>query len=454
MGEGVGLLLILLLAIVFIVIATSRWKIHPFIVLIVAAYGVALASGLPFTEVEGLLREGFGKLVSYIGLIIIFGTLIGTLLEKSGAAIVLAEAIIKILGKRYPGVAMSMIGYIVSIPVFCDSAYIILSSLKKSIAERTASSPIMMSVALATGLFVSHTLIPPTPGPIAAAGNLGLDSELGLVIIAGLAISIVPLVAGYLWASWIGGRLDASTSPCSVPVNHSISQPEERYTSLPKLSTAVWPILAPILFIAMGSIAAYPGATWFSAPVQSLLLVLGKPLNALFIGFILSLRLLPEWSKVTLGDWMGQGLQTAGNILLITGAGGAFGHILQATPIGQYLGATLVQYELGLLLPFIVSAALKTSQGSSTVAMVTTSALVAPLLVTLGLDTTIGMVLTVMAIGAGAMTVSHANDSFFWVVAEFSDMTVETAYKCFTVATFIQGSSTLISLCIISALWL
>jgi GntP family gluconate:H+ symporter len=151
------------------------------------------------------------------------------------------------------------------------------------------------------------------------------------------------------------------------------------------------------------------------------------------------MRLLPNFSTETLTGWFEERLKSAATIIIITGAGGVLGTVLKATPIGAYLGDTLTQFNLGIFGAFIIAAALKSAQGSSTVALVTTSALVAPLMVTLGLDSEIGRVLTVMAIGAGAMTVSHTNDSYFWVVSQFSGMDVSTAYKSFTVATLIQG---------------
>jgi GntP family gluconate:H+ symporter len=162
------------------------------------------------------------------------------------------------------------------------------------------------------------------------------------------------------------------------------------------------------------------------------------------IGLFFAFALLPQFNKDTLSGWVGDGLKDAAIIIMITGAGGAFGTVLSSTPIGDYLGSSLTTLNIGILVPFIIAASLKTAQGSSTVALVTTSALVAPLLPALGLASVIGRVLTVMAIGAGAMTVSHANDSFFWVVAEFSGMDVSTAYKSQTIATLIQGIATIV----------
>ena len=207
MGEVGHLLTVLLVAVGFIVIATSVLKWHPFIVLLLASYGIGFGAGMDPLSIGATIRAGFGSILGYIGIIIILGTLIGTILERTGAAITMANAVLRVLGDRFPGLTMSIMGYVVSIPVFCDSGYVILSSLKHALVERAKVPAVMMSVALATGLFASHTLIPPTPGPIAAAGNLDLSDKLGLVIMAGILVSFSAMAAGYLWATIVGKRL-------------------------------------------------------------------------------------------------------------------------------------------------------------------------------------------------------------------------------------------------------
>lgn len=441
MVQGPALIIILILAILFIVLATSKLKLHPFISLLLAAYGIGFAAGMPVLEIGETIRNGFGSILTYIGIVIILGTIIGTILEKSGAAITMADTVLKVVGEKHPGIAMSIIGYIVSIPVFCDSGFVILSSLKKSLAKRTKTSAVMMSVALATGLYATHTFVPPTPGPIAAAGNLGLDSKLGLVILVGIFVSLVGMIAGYVWAKIAGKKYRSKEDTEEFAMSYE--EIKKQYGKLPSPWKAFAPIFVPIILIALGSIATFPTMPFGEGTLYTLFAFLGKPINALFIGFFFSLLLLPKMNESTLSGWVGEGLKSAAIIIMVTGAGGALGGVLKATNIGNYLGEALSTLHLGIFLPFIIAAALKTAQGSSTVALVTTSALVAPLLGNLGLDSTMGSVLTVMAIGAGAMTVSHANDSFFWVVAEFSGMDVSTAYKSQTVATLIQGLVTM-----------
>ncbi|MCJ7690288.1 MAG: GntP family permease, partial [Clostridiaceae bacterium] len=199
MVQGPMLIVILLLAIVFIVVATSKLKLHPFLSLIIASYGLAFAAGVPMDKIAGFISAGFGGTLTSIGLVILAGVIIGTILEKSGGAIKMAEVVIKAVGEKRPTVAMSIIGFIVSIPVFCDSGFVILSSLNKSLAKKTKTSLVAMSVALSTGLYATHTLIPPTPGPIAAAANLKLDN-LFLVILVGFFVAIPAVVIGNVFA--------------------------------------------------------------------------------------------------------------------------------------------------------------------------------------------------------------------------------------------------------------
>lgn len=434
------LILILLAVIGFIVIATTKFKLHPFLALISAAFIAAFAYGLPADSIAKTITSGFGGILGYIGLVIVLGTIIGVILEKSGAAITMADSVIRILGDRFPTLTMTIIGYIVSIPVFCDSGFVILNSLKESLAKRLRTSSVAMSVALATGLYATHTFVPPTPGPIAAAGNLGLESNLGLVIGVGVFVAAVAALAGMLWANRFKDVAPDNIDEAHQELNQDWKALKESYGKLPTAGQAFSPIFVPILFICLGSIAKFPSYPLGQGIVFDVLAFLGQPLVALFIGLLLSIRLLKSDDKAEeFGQRISQGITSAAPILLITGAGGAFGAVLKATELGSYLGETLSSYGVGIFMPFIVAAALKTAQGSSTVALVTTSALVAPMLALLGLDTEMGRVLTVMAIGAGAMTVSHANDSFFWVVSQFSRMSVGLAYRAQTTATLIQG---------------
>ncbi len=430
-------LVFFILSVVLIIFATARYKVHPFIALLLAAYLVAIGGGIPAAGAAMIIGEGFGKIMGQIGLVIVFGTIIGVFLERSGAALRIAEMVLKTFGKRHPALAMTMIGYFISIPVFCDSAYIILSSLRDSVQYRTKASPVALSIALATGLYATHTLVPPTPGPIAAAGNLGLNDSLGLVILAGLVIAIFSALTGYLFAVFSGKRADKepeTTSPFTLEEKHR----------MPGSLISILPVLIPVFLIAAGSLIKllFPGDHGI---LINALLFLGSPLTALFAGFLTALFLVPAGEGKKVVEWIQEGIKSSASILIITGAGGAFGYVLSETGIGTWMGNELSGYSMGIFLPFLMAALIKTAQGSSTVALVTVSALIAPMLPSLGLDSTWGRVLAVMATGAGAMTVSHANDSFFWVVTQFSGMDLRSGYRYLTVATLAMGVVTILA---------
>ncbi len=437
--SGPLLLLLLVVAVVFIIVATARWKIHPFLVLLVAAYGLGLSAGLPASETVTAITNGFGGTIGYIGIVIAAGTMIGVILERSGAALVMAEAVLGWTGRAHAALAMGFTGAVVSVPVFCDSGYVILSPLNRALAARSGAPVATFAVMLSMGLYTTHVFVPPTPGPIAAAGELGAD--LGLVILLGLVTTVPVLLAVYAFALYMGRRIvleppAEETAVEEVVVAPTVPPPSKGLTFLP--------ILVPMVLIAAQSVAAWPTAPLGDAVLAQGLRFLGNPNTALLLGTGLAIWIARAHGPQVYGAWMGDALKTAGPIILITGAGGALGRVLRETPIGDYLGTTLGGLDLGLfsiLLPFLLAAALKTALGSSTVAIITTAALAGPALGTLGLAEGLGPVLATLAIGAGAMTVSHANDSYFWVVSQFSGMTVPQAYRLQTIGSAVAGGA-------------
>jgi gluconate:H+ symporter, GntP family len=444
MTQSFWLLAVLLISVLFIILGTTRLRLHPFLVLLAASYITGALAGLPLNDIAVAIARGFGDIMAYIGIVIVLGTIIGVILEKSNAAIKLAELVLKVVGKRFPALAMSLIGYIVSIPVFCDSAYVILSSLKKSLVLKTGKPSVALSIALATGLYATHTFVPPTPGPIAAAGNLGLENQLGLVILIGMPVAAIAMLAGYAWASFAGRKYKTSED------YESFDGSLQEAIILPSATKSLLPILLPIALIAIRSIITWPSLPQGNSVIHTFFSFAGQPVNALFIGLLCAFMLFPTFNRKTLTGWIEDGIKAAAPILLITGAGGAYGAILRETMIGDTLGRMLAEYRLGIFLPFIIAAAFKTAQGSSTVSLVATSALIAPLLASIGLDSLNGKLLAVMATGAGAMTISHANDSFFWVVTQFSGMDVKTGYKSHTVASLIQGITSMVFIFLLS----
>jgi len=437
------LIAMIVLSVVLIVVLTAVFKVHPFLSLLAGAFFVGITTGMPLLTVVENVNEGFGGLMKGIGLVIVAGTIIGVILEKSGAAYRMAEVVLRLIGEKRPQLAMSIIGYIVSIPVFCDSGFIILSSLKKALAKRAKVAIASMAVALATGLYATHTLVPPTPGPIAAAGNIGAEGYLGTIILIGLIVAIPAVVVGYLWAVKVGTKISV---PEDVEDNGlDYDEIVKSFGQMPSTFKAFLPIVLPIVLIGIGSVAKL---TMAEGGFNNFLQFLGAPSVALLFGVLAAFLLLPKWNEETLTKWIGEGLKEAAPILLITGAGGAFGKVISNSGVADLIGKMNFDALAGgaffLLVPFIIAAALKTAQGSSTAALVITSTLVAPLLPAMGIEGAIPLALVVMAVGAGAMTVSHVNDSFFWVVTEFSGMKVTDAYKAQTMATLLQGVTTIV----------
>jgi len=423
------ILIALVIVVILMVIAASKFKFHPFLSLLLAAIVMGFVGGLNESEVTTVLMNGFGKTLGSIGIIIAFGTIIGAYLEKSGGAKTLANWTLKTIGKKHSTLAMNITGFIVSIPVYCDSGFIILSSLNKAISKSSRIPLAVLGVSLAAGLYATHVFVPPTPGPLAATA--ALDADLGLVILLGLVVAIPVALSGYIWAKYLEKHFDYTSND----LKEEKVNPEQ----LPKTSTSFIPILVPIILIALKSISSYPTHPFGDGSIAGFFNFIGNPIIALLIGVFLAFNLKPRKNKDTHFNWVSSGLKEAGTIILITGAGGAFGAILQATGLGDIIGKSFSDFNLGLLLPFIIAAILKSAQGSSTVSIITTAAIMAPILEPFGLASVLGRALTVLSIGAGAMTVSHLNDSFFWVVAQFSGMNTTTALKSQTISTLIQG---------------
>ncbi|MCH1538481.1 MAG: GntP family permease [Flavobacteriaceae bacterium] len=424
-------LLALSLAIIWIVFGTTRFKLHPFLVLLSSSIFLAIATGVPLPELPSILGKGFGKTIQSIGLLIIFGTIIGVILEVSLATQTLALVLLKGLQRLPLPYAVSCIGYLVSIPVFCDSAFVILSSLNKSLSKRTKTPLVALTVALSTGLFAPHVLVPPTPGPLAAAANLELEN-LFLLIIYGGILAFILIIAGASYAYFLAKRLpyEETKSP--------IKQEESELSNLPSFKKSIAPIVIPIVLMAFGTfisfIEFYSNLKW----LHQLLKTLCSPVFALGIGMLFSFRLL-EKSTGKISNLVQKGIVVAAPILVITGMGGTLGLIIQQLPLTEFVEQSLTDTGWGLLIPFLIAAILKTSQGSSTVAIITASSIAFPLLGVLGLDYEIGKIWVILSIGVGSMTVSHANDSYFWIVSQMGGLDIKTAYKHHTFGTFIQG---------------
>ena len=428
------LIVLLFIAVIFIIITTSRLKWHPFFSLLVAAFGFGAFSGtMSLEDVVKSVNSGFGNTIGFIGIVIIAGSIIGKFLEKSGGAFTLAQSTLRIVGKKNVPLALGIIGYIVSIPVFCDSGFIIIAPLAKALSKQVKISFAVGAMALSLGLILTHSIIPPTPGPVGAAGILKAD--LGLVILLGLPVTLIGLMAGWLFAIKIASKTYIDPLPGST-------ETEVKPDGGPSLGLSLMPIFMPILLIILRSVSQLPALPFGDGKFSMFINFFGQPVVALLIGVVLSLLLPKKLTRemVSSTGWVGEAIIAAATIIIITGCGGAFGQVLQNSGIGQVINSNLSGAKsLSILLPVIIAASLKTAQGSGTVAIITGAGIMAPLLGTLGLDSAVARALVVVALGSGGMIASHANDSYFWVVTQMSGMTVNQGYKLQTVGTLVVG---------------
>lgn len=459
--SGIALIVCFVIAIILMIVMISKLKVHPFLALMSISLVLAIVAGIDLSKIPAMIGVGFSGTFKSIGIVIIFGTIIGTVLEKTGAALKLADMVVKLVGQRRPELAMLIMGWVVGIPVFCDSGFVVLNSIREALYKKISASPVAMSVALSGGLYASHVFIPPTPGPIAAAGTLGLGGNLLLVIIMGTVVSVPVLVAVYFFSKSIAKSVTISDKEADATITASYEELLNKFGKLPSGFLSLAPIIMPIIFMAVGSVIdvlAKQGMLDKAALLPKIFLFLGNPIIALAIGVIFCVFLLAETKKMREFDHItNESLKIAGPILFITAAGGVLGNVITEAGFVNFIkeNASTIK-AVGIFFPFIISAVLKTAQGSSTVAIITTASIMGAfsadnsLMQTLGFTSEISAALCVMAIASGAMCVSHANDSYFWVVTNFSKMTADQGYRTQTAMTFIMGVVGMISVYILS----
>lgn len=447
--------------VVLMVVMIAKWRVHPFFAILGISLVLAIAGGLPVIDgvneageqvkgVASIIGDGFSATFSSIGIVIIFGAMIGAFLEVTGAALTLADTVVKLVGKKRPALAMEIMGWVVSIPVFCDSGFVVLNPIRHALVKKTKASSVQMTVCLAAGLYVSHVFIPPTPGPIAAANTLGFGNNLLLIMGFGALVSIPALIAAYFYAKFIGKKVHSKDEADNAKENiKTYEELKASFGKLPNIWISIAPILVPILLMALANISTFVG--WEGA-LNLVCQFFGTPIFALAVGVILGIVLLIYSKKSKeLYKLTEETLKVVGPILFVTAAGGVLGKVISAAGLINFVSENAwVLQSIGIFFPFLVAAVLKSAQGSSTVAITTTAGLMAPLLPVLGMTSPTMGVLVVMAIGAGAMTVSHANDSYFWVVTNFGGLRPEQGYRTQTVCTLIMGLTSIVFIWILT----
>lgn len=435
----------LILGVAVLILCTVKFKIHPFFALIATTVTFAVVSGMNMHDMLEAFTSGMGSTMSDIGLVIALGTVTGALLEKSGAAETMAKSILKLTGEKHAALGLGITGYFVSIPVFCDSAFVLLSPIAKRMSKDTKISMTTMAIALCMGLHATHMFVPPTPGPLAVAGILSAD--LGYVILFGALVSIPVMLVGYF------GGLKFGKKYYYIPKN-VVEVPEDQ--KLPSPVMAFLPIVAPIVLMLVKTIGEMAG---MSGIAMSVFDILGTPAVALLVGLIIALvgyrQIFPDDKEAWGFDGVfADALKTAGQIVLIVGAGGAFSGVLKASPLQDILTQSFSGLTIGILAPFIIGFIFRTCVGSATIAMVTAATMITPLMDVLGFGSPMGRVIAMLACAAGGLMVFHGNDDFFWVTATTSEMDTSVAYKSIPIISVMQSAVALVTVFILSLIFL
>ena len=463
--DTAGLLTLAAISVAVLLLMIIKFRIEPFVALIVVSLLVALAAGLPIAALVGtplkssdsILEKGFGGILGHIAPIIGLGTVLGAIMERSGGADALTSRLLRLFGPRGAPLAMGLTGLILGIPVFFDIGIFVLAPLVYVAAKRGGRSLVLYALPMLAGLSMTHAFLPPHPGPVAAAGLLGVS--LGWLILMGLICGIPAwLVSGVWWGSYIGSRLqvdvpdefiaaelEASRGGSADPDDPDADDPHDGprggvgtatavRTRPPSVALIAAVIAVPMLLIlsaTFGSIVLTPG----SAP-QSVVFFLGTPAIALTVAVLLAMYLLGVRRGMTvteLGRITGESLKPIGMILLVVGAGAFFGAVLQATGVGKALAGSMSAIGLPVIVSaYLISAALRLAQGSATVAIVTTAGIIAPLVAAGGYSQA-QTALIVIAVSAGSIIASHVNDGGFWIVAKYFNMSVKDTLKTWTV---------------------
>ncbi|MFN3999192.1 GntP family permease [Algoriphagus sp.] len=436
-------LLIILVALALILLAIIKFDIHPFLALFVGAIIYGLMMRMPTDLIVKSIADGFGGVMGSVGLLILLGVIMGTFLEKTGGAIVIADRILKWIGEKSVNLSMMLSGWILSIPVFGDSTIIMMNPIAKSLSAKSGISYAATIVALSLGAMASHALVPPTPGPIATAGILGAD--LGQVIFYGAFVSLFTLIPLYFFVN---------NFVVKIPLEPQMIVGEKELVKkeLPTFFKSLLPVLVPLILIILASIANYPTKPLGESGLTKAIQFIGSPVIALLIGAILSFTLPKKFDRKLLSSsgWIGESILLAAPVILITGAGAVFGKMLQNSGVGDLVTSSMSDANWGIFLPFLIAFALKTAQGSTTVAMITTASIIAPILGPLGLDSEIMKVFTALAIGAGSLCISHANDSGFWVVTQLSGMSIKQGNMSHSLGTLIAGTTAILMIFVLS----
>lgn len=429
MVTGPMLLVIFVLAIGFLLAAIIKFKMNAFLALMGTAILTGFLVGMPLKDISGGLSKGFGNTLGGVGIVIGLGIIFGNILAESRATNAIAEGLLRQVGKKNANLAINVSGWLISIPVFQDAAFVIFMPLVRQIQKATRKPLVALVCSLGVGTIASHALVIPTPGPVAVAGNMGIN--IGYFLFYSIVVSLpATLVAGVFYSRFLENRADPDA------YNHltEVDPPEGAQIASPSMGLSLSVLLFPLLLILIGSIASLMLPA--SSPLKAVSGFLGDKNIALLIGVIASFLVLRKYFAKSANEIIIEACTSAGLIFLITGAGGSFGTIINSSGIGKFLVSTMQDWSVPILvLGFLLSQLLRAAQGSTTVALVTTSSILGPLVAGTGASP----VLVALAICAGGVGCSLPNDSGFWVLSRYSGISVQDTIKAWTIGGTIVG---------------
>lgn len=432
------------LSVVLLIVMISKLKVHAFLSLLIISVFFGLCAGIPLAELPDIIAGGFGSTMTSIGIVIVCGVVIGTFLEYTGGAQKIADAILKVIGIKRATYATSITGAFVSIPVFCDSGFVILNPIIKGISRRGKIPYAALVVALMAGLLCTHSFIPPTPGPVAAAALYG--AEIGQVMFYGLIVSIPVVIVCSIWAN---SRFVKGAFPDVATESEVDAAQEEEFHKVvahaPSTPMSFIPVALPILIIILKSFFGDAEGNI----IQQILNFVGTPWLALLIGVAICFLLPTKLDETVTNGWVAKSLGNAAEIMCITAAAGGFAKVLQATTIGDTLTGLVLGAGLpAVFVPYLMAALINLAQGSATVALTTVGGILGPMLPALGLNP----VVATLATAAGSLSFCHTNSSYFWCVTKLGGLKLTQSYRLITLTSVIMGLVAMVVICILNVL--
>ena len=427
----------ILFVLFILIISMSKWSLHPFVALILSSIILGILLGIEGPLLVEVLQEGFSSTLKWIAIIIIFGSFIGEVFNETGATHRISDNLLNFVGRQNLPWALGLTGYIVSISVFIDIAYVLFHPVIESLSKRSRTPVITLGLSLVAGLTVSHTLLPPTPGPTAVASIL--NANFGRMILINSFVGIFSVLGGVFWAKYFCSKFKLVTDEFINSSEEKKSNLETEYRSKIPLFIDLMPILTPIILMSIGTIFDSN-----QGKIGKFVALISEPMIAVLIGAIIAffqffyIKKRSNFSKLVESAIVKSAL-----VIMITGAGGAFGHVINSSGIQNSFSEFFADIsQFGLIIPFLIAAFLTSATGSITISLISSASIISPMIPYLPYSAEIIAAL----IGTGALCVFHANASFFWLLNRLHSIPVNILYKTYTVQSLIMGLSGLIGI--------